>query len=351
VRALLERWPQHTVVLTHMTPTGRATSKALFGGENRVLRVYLPYDLGCLARRFLRHFRPTFGVIMETELWPNLLASCRRRRVPVMLANARLSERSARRYAHARTLTATMLGALASIGAQTMADAARLRALGARRVAVTGNIKFDVTPSPAAEALGVMFRTRRGARPLLLAASTREGEEAPLLDAFARLAPPDVLLALVPRHPQRFDEVAAAAATRGLKLQRRSDEAAIAADTRVWLGDSMGEMFAYYLAADVALIGGSWLPFGGQNLIEACAVGTPVIVGPHTFNFAQAAEDAIAAGGAERAADLDAGVAAALALIADPARREAMASAGRAFADNDRGATARTVSLLEHLAA
>lgn len=351
VRALLDRWPQHTVVLTHMTPTGRATSKALFGSESRVLRVYLPYDLGCLARRFLRHFRPAFGVIMETELWPNLLASCRRRRVPVMLANARLSERSARRYAHARTLTATMLGALAWIGAQTVADAARLRALGARRVAVTGNIKFDVTPAPAAEALGVMFRARRGARPLLLAASTREGEEAPLLDAFARLAPPDVLLALVPRHPQRFDEVAAAVTARGLKLQRRSEEAAIAPDTRVWLGDSMGEMFAYYLAADVALIGGSWLPFGGQNLIEACAVGTPVIVGPHTFNFAQAAEDAIAAGAAQRAADLEAGVAAALVLIADPARREAMASAGRAFADNDRGATARTVSLLEHLAA
>lgn len=351
VRALLERWPEHTVVLTHMTPTGRATSKALFAGESRVLRVYLPYDLGGLASRFLRHFRPEFGVIMETELWPNLLAVSRRRGVPVALANARLSERSARRYARLPALSALTLGALAAVGAQTAADAARLGALGARRTTVTGNIKFDITPPPTALALGAHFRDLVGARPLLLAASTREGEEALLLDAFARLAPPEVLLAIVPRHPQRFDDVAALAAARGLALQRRSADAPVAASTRVWLGDSMGEMFAYYHAADVALIGGSWLEFGGQNLIEACAVGTPVIVGPYTYNFAQVAEQALAAGAALRAADAERGIAEGLALLADAEGRAAMAAAGARYAEGDRGATQRTVALIESLLA
>jgi 3-deoxy-D-manno-octulosonic-acid transferase len=351
VRALLARWPEHTVVLTHMTPTGRETSRALFDGESRVLRAYLPYDLGCFARSFLRHFRPAFGVIMETELWPNLLAACRQRKIPVMLANARLSERSARRYARLPALTGLTLRALAAIGAQTAADAARLSALGAERVTITGNIKFDIEPPTAALALADTFRARIGARPVLLAASTREGEEAPLIEAFARLAPAEVLLALVPRHPQRFDEVAELVRTHGLTLQRRSDEAPVAAETRVWLGDSMGEMFAYYAAAEAALIGGSWLPLGGQNLIEACTVGTPVIVGPHTFNFLLIAEQAIAAGAARRASDIETGVNAALALLRSTEARDAMADAGRHFAAEHRGATARTVEMLERLTA
>lgn len=350
VRALLEHWPAHTVVLTHMTPTGRATAKSLFGGESRVLSVYLPYDLGLLARRFLRRFRPHFGVIMETELWPNLLMAAHRHKVPVMLANARLSARSASRYARFPALTGLTLGALSAIGAQTAADATRLSALGARRVTVTGNIKFDIAPPQAMAALGRDFRSRIGERRVLLAASTREGEEAPLLDAFSRLAPVDTLLILVPRHPQRFDEVAALAAGRELKLQRRSEADPVAADTRVWLGDSMGEMFAYYAAADVALIGGSWLPFGGQNLIEACAVGTPVVLGPHTFNFELVADQAIAAGAALRETDIDAGIARGVALLQDSARRAGMAKAGRMFAESHRGATGRTIAVLGAIA-
>jgi len=349
VRALLAHWPEHTVVLTHMTPTGRETSKALFGSESRVLRVYLPYDMTCFVRRFLRHFRPAFGVIMETELWPNLLAACRKREIPVMLANARLSERSARRYARLPGLTGLTMKALAAIGAQTAADAARLSALGAERVSITGNIKFDIAPPSATPALAASFRGRFGARPVLLAASTREGEEGPLLDAFARHAPPDVLLAVVPRHPQRFDEVAALVRARGLALQRRSDESPVAASTRVWLGDSMGEMFAYYAAADAALIGGSWLPLGGQNLIEACAVGTPVIVGPHTFNFQAVAEQAVAAGAARRASDIENGIEQALELLRSTEARDAMAAAGRRFAEAHRGATRRSIELLERL--
>ncbi|MDO9597567.1 MAG: lipid IV(A) 3-deoxy-D-manno-octulosonic acid transferase [Azoarcus sp.] len=351
VRALLARWPGHTVVLTHMTPTGRATSKDLFGDDTRVLRVYLPYDIGFLAGRFLRHFHPAFGVIMETELWPNLLARCHRHRTPVLLANARLSERSARRYARLPALTGLTLGALSAIGAQTAADAARLSALGARRVTITGNIKFDIAPPDIALALGASFRTRCAGRPVILAASTREREEALLIDAFHRLAPADAILLLVPRHPQRFDDVAALVASAGLKLQRRSDNQPLAADTRVWLGDSMGEMFAYYAAADVALIGGSWLPFGGQNLIEACAVGTPVLAGPHTYNFEQVAEQAIAAGAAHRLETVDQGMRFALALIDDPARLETMSTAGRDFAAMNRGATERTIGLLADLSA
>ncbi len=353
IRALLARWPEHSLLITHMTPTGRATSKALFRDEVRVLRAYLPYDLGWIVRRFLRHFRPHFGVIMETELWPNLLAACRARGVPVMLANARLSERSARSYARLPGLSALTLGALDAVGAQTEADGARLAALGAQHVTVTGNIKFDVAPSARALELGERFRAALGVRPLLLAASTREGEEALLLDAFARLAPPSALLLLVPRHPQRFDEVAELVAACGLALQRRSalanENATVAPQTRVWLGDSMGEMFAYYCAADLALIGGSWLPFGGQNLIEACAVGTPVLLGPHTFNFAAVAEQAVAAGAALRCADVDEAMKVALALCADEPRRRTMAAAGLAFAAADRGATARTVARLEEM--
>lgn len=351
VRALLARWPEHSVLLTHMTPTGRDTGRTLFRDQPRVLSAYLPYDIGCLVHAFLRHFRPVFGVIMETELWPNLLAACQRRGVPVVLANARLSERSARRYARLPALTALTLKALAAIGAQTAADATRLGQLGARRVTITGNIKFDITPPDALLALGQTLRARTGERPVILAASTREGEEVLLLEAFARHAPPEALLLLVPRHPQRFEEVATLVTTRGLALQRRSANAAVVPGTRVLLGDSMGEMFAYYAAADVALIGGSWLPFGGQNLIEACAVGTPVVVGPHTFNFQAVAEDAIRAGAALRVADADAGMHEVTMLLGDKERRQAMSASGRAFATAHQGATARTIAILEGLQA
>ena len=354
VHALLERWPEHTVVLTHMTPTGRAASKALFAGNNRVLRAYLPYDFGPFVTRFLRHFRPSFGIIMETELWPMLLATCQRRGMPVLLANARLSERSAQRYARWPTLVRAIFGALTAIGAQNAADAARLTALGARRVSITGNIKFDVEPPPEMLALGADFRARRGLRPTIFAASTREGEEEAILDAFVRASSsgnPETLLILTPRHPQRFDEVEALIRARGLTVTRRSaaPSARLPIDTQVWLGDSMGEMYAYYAATDVALIGGSWQPFGGQNPIEACAVGAPILLGPHTFNFQRVAIEAIETGAAQRCNDIETAMRAAFALLEDPAARAAMSEAGRAFAATNRGATARTIALLGEL--
>lgn len=347
LRAMLAHWPAHRIVLTTMTPTGRETAQALFGSEERVTSVYLPYDMGVFVRRFLDHFRPDFAVMMETELWPTLLAHCQARKIPVMLANARLSARSAARYARWPRLTQLTLGALAMIGSQTEEDGQRLAALGARAVITTGNIKFDIRPPAPLLSLGERFRARIGTRAVLLLASSRDGEEALVIDAFARLADPSTLLVIVPRHPQRFDTVAQLTEARGMRLQRRSTEGTIEPATRVWLGDSMGEMFAYYACADVALIGGSWLPFGGQNLIESCAVGTPVVIGPHTWNFTQVAEQAVAADAALRAEDAEQGVRLALALLANPQERERRAQAGRDFAGAHTGATQRTVALID----
>jgi 3-deoxy-D-manno-octulosonic-acid transferase len=347
IRALLARYPRHCILLTHMTPTGRATGKELFAGEARVGSAYLPYDLPWAVAAFLRRTRPELGLIMETEVWPNLFAACRRAGLPAVLVNARLSARSARGYARIGGLAREALASLALVGAQTGEDAERLNALGARRVEITGNIKFDAAAPAELLTLGETFKARAAGRAILLAASTREGEEAPILEAFAASARPDALLLLVPRHPQRFDEVARLADARGLGLQRRSEDGPLRPDTRVWLGDSMGEMFAYYRAADVAMIGGSWLPFGGQNLLEACAVGCPVVLGPHTFNFAQVAEEACRRGAALRAESVAAGMAAALALLADEPRRAAVGRAGRAFVAAHQGATARTLALIE----
>ena len=352
VAALKERYPDHRILLTHMTPTGRQTSEALFG--DGVERIYLPYDYPFAVRRFLDHFHPRLGLIMETELWPNLIATCKARGVPLALVNARLSEKSARGYGRFPRLAREALTNLAAISAQGEADAARLAALGAPRVEVFGNIKFDIAPPADAAATASTFRSRSGERKVFLAASTREGEEALLLDAWQeKLGGSDTangaLLVIVPRHPQRFDAVAALVASRGLRLQRRSDEAAVGADTQVWLGDSMGEMFAYYAAADVAFIGGSLLPYGSQNLIESCAVGTPVLLGPSTYNFAEAARGAIACGAARQCGTTEEIIAAAAALLASDEERRRMREAGLAFAARHRGATQRTLALIGEL--
>ena len=345
VAALHERYPGHRILFTHMTPTGRATSEALFGDD--VERIYLPYDTPWAMRRFLRHYRPAFGLIMETELWPNLIAACREAGMPLCLVNARLSQRSAKRYASFPALTREALQGLAAIGAQSAEDAARLTALGARSVTVTGNIKFDIEAPPAQLELARALRARCGSRPVWLAASTREGEEALILDAWKRVGAGNAaLLVIVPRHPQRFDEVARLATERGFALQRRSEDAAVAATTQVLLGDSMGEMFAFYAATDIAFIGGSLLDFGSQNLIEAAACGTPILIGPSTRNFAEAAREAIACGAARTIADADDLVRQVRDLLSAAEARQAMGAAGRAFAARHRGATALTLELI-----
>ncbi|QOY93944.1 lipid IV(A) 3-deoxy-D-manno-octulosonic acid transferase [Massilia sp. UMI-21] len=356
VEALLEEYPDARILLTHMTPTGRATGKSLFGHHgDRVLQSYLPYDTGFMVARFLGRFQPRVCILMETEVWPNLVAGCARRAVPVALVNARLSERSLRRGRKMGALMLDAAGAIALVAAQTEADADRIRSLGAPQVAVTGSIKFDVVPPQSALEKGAWLRAQCGERPVFLCASTREGEETLILDAWQRVAdkPAGALLAIVPRHPQRFDEVEKLAAARGLAVQRRSRLDAGAGDglggAEVLLGDSMGEMFAYYAACDCAFVGGSLMPLGGQNLIEACALGKPVLVGQHTFNFAQATDEAVADGAALRVADADALVAAALRLLEDDGARAGMGAHALAFAGRHRGATLRTVELLRRL--
>jgi 3-deoxy-D-manno-octulosonic-acid transferase len=344
IRALRARYPGHRILLTHMTPTGRETGRALFG--DGVEQCYLPYDYPGAAARFIEHFRPRAGLLMETELWPNLVAQAAARGLPLYLVNARLSERSARAYRRAGALAREALRGLTAVAAQGEADARRLRELGAERVVVAGNLKFEVEAPAQEVGRGLAWREPLGARPVILAASTREGEEAQLLAAWTAAPRGEALLMIVPRHPQRFDEVAALIAARGLRLQRRSEGLQWRADTEVLLGDSLGEMFFYYAACDVALLGGSFLPYGAQNLIEPCVLGKAVVIGPSTYNFAEAAAVAIEAGAALPAADLASGVDTALRLIAEPQRLAACGAAGRAFAAAHRGAARRILGLL-----
>jgi 3-deoxy-D-manno-octulosonic-acid transferase len=283
---------------------------------------------------------------VETEIWPNLMEAAARRKVPVMLVSARLSRRSARGYARIAALARPALKKLAAVAAQSKADARRLKCfLGAFPVSVCGNLKFDAQPHPDRLRQGEDWRAALPQNRLVwLAASTREGEEALLLDVYLRLERPDLLLLLVPRHPQRFDAVADLVSHRNLTLQRRS-QGLPGPEHQVWLGDSMGEMAAYYRLADFAFVGGSLLPFGGQNLIEAAACGCPALIGPHTFNFAQAGEAAIAAGAARRVADARELAKAVQELIDHPATRKTMSAAGLAFCAAHRGAAARILEM------
>jgi 3-deoxy-D-manno-octulosonic-acid transferase len=346
IAGLKKRYPDHHILLTHMTPTGRETGVALFG--DGVARCYLPYDFPFAVARFLDYFKPVCGILLETEIWPNLIDACNRRGIPVHLANARLSEKSFRRYRRFSTLTAAALRGLTAIAAQSEHDATRLRQLGAAAVVTTGNLKFDIAADPAQVELGTAWRAQYGAaRPVLLLASTREGEEALLLDALRSIDLAGLLVVLVPRHPQRFGEVAALLGQRGVPFQRRSAGQPVATTTRVLLGDSMGEMAAYYAACDVVIIGGSLLPFGAHNLIEASALGKPVVVGPHDYNFAETVRGAVAAGAALQVADAAAAVAAARALLGDAARYQVMAEAARGFVRKHAGATAKILDTIK----
>ncbi|MFA6311501.1 MAG: lipid IV(A) 3-deoxy-D-manno-octulosonic acid transferase [Sterolibacterium sp.] len=345
VALLRRRYPGYRILFTHMTPTGRQTGEEIFGDD--VDRVYLPYDYPWAAQRFLEHFRPVLGIIMETELWPNLIAACQRVDCPLLLVNARLSEKSARAYGRFSALTRQALHGLTAVAAQAEPDARRLEMLGATEVTVTGNLKFDIDPPPEQLALGGRLRSLWADRAILLAASTRDGEEALLLDALCAKPIHGMLLVIVPRHPQRFGDVEKLIAARGLRWQKRSEDVPVAPETQVLLGDSMGEMFAYYAASDVAFVGGSLLDYGSQNLIEGCAVGVPLLLGPSVFNFAEAARAALACGAARPVGNAEDLIAAAAELLADAAARQRMGSAGRAFVALHRGASARTMALLD----
>lgn len=345
IAGLQAKWPDHSILLTGMTPTGREAGLQVYG--DRVIQAYLPYDYPGAVSRFFRHFSPAFGVLMETEIWPNLLAGAQTAKVPVMLANARLSARSARGYAKLGALVRPAFRALSGVASQTQGDADRLRALGAELVEVCGNLKFDVTPAAEQVLLGQQWRAAVGARPVWLAASTREGEEALIIAAWQQMAERgDALLVVIPRHPQRFDAVASLLEESGLVVTRRSQGLPGAA-SQVWLGDSMGEMAAYYSMADLAFIGGSLLPLGGQNLIEAAACECPVLVGPHTFNFLQATEDAIATGAAQRVDSPEMLSATVHRLFLAKTELVAMKLAAGQFSRHHQGAAARMLTLIE----
>ncbi len=342
VDALRAERPGMRLLLTHGTATGFDAGRALLREGDR--QTWLPCDTRGATHRFFAHFAPAIGVLMETEVWPNLLLAAQAAGVPMVLANARLSERSFRRGQRIAAVLRPAIDSVALVLAQTDDDAARIRASGARTVEVAGNLKYDLTPDAAQLAQGSAWRALLH-RDVVLAAITREGEEAELLAAWSRTPHGDALLLIVPRHPQRFDEVAALVGAAGFTLARRSawgdTPLAEALAAQVWLGDSMREMALYYAAAQVALLGGSFAPLGGHNLIEAAACGCPLVMGPSTFNFDEAATLSLAAGASIRVADAAAGVAEAIALVRDPSRRASRATNARTFASSHRGAARR----------
>ena len=357
--ALRHRVPQMRLVLTHGTATGRAAGASLLREGD--VQVWQPWDTPAIVRRFLQHFRPDLGVVLETEIWPNWVDQAQRAGMPLVLVNARLSEKSLRQALRLKALAAPAYRGLTAVWAQTPHDRDRLLHLGAPVQGVMGNLKFDARPNPALLALSLAWRQRL-TRPVVVLASSREGEEQMWLDAVRALAQwqavDRVHWLVVPRHPQRFDAVAQLLQSQGWTVSRRSawSEQGPPADPptsstepvppTVWLGDSLGEMDLYYDLADVALLGGSFAPLGGQNLIEATACGCPVVMGPHTFNFAEAAELAEQAGAAIRVADLAEGVSVAMHLALSPPDENAHVQACLEFSAQHRGAAARTAQAL-----
>ncbi|OZI64462.1 3-deoxy-D-manno-octulosonic acid transferase [Bordetella genomosp. 11] len=352
IQALLDR--QIPVLLTHMTATGRREGSKLFAvaiERGQLRQAWLPYDLPGACSRFFATMNPVCGVLIEREVWPNLIHEANRRSVPMIMASARLSARSARRGLHAGRVLREAYAGLDIVLAQSEADAQRLRAAGARRVETCGNLKFDSVPSEHQMARGRAWRAAWD-RPVITVASTHEGEEAEFARAVAGRAAElgNALLVVVPRHPERFDAVEKQLQACGLRVARRT---AIdpwqpqPAHTQVLLGDSMGELATYYAASDVAIVAGSFIAEGGQNLIEACAAGVPVVVGPHARNFQQVTDEAIAAGAALRRPSAGAAIDAAAGLLGDVSAGAAMAAAGLRYVASHAGVVRRTMMCLE----
>lgn len=354
VRALLKQYPDLPVTLTCMTPTGSERIRALFGNEPRVQHCYLPYDLPWAAGRFLDHVRPRLGIIMETELWPNHIHQCAKRGIPVALANARLSERSARGYARFAGLTRPMLEDMSLIAVQTETEAARFRSLGARPecVQVTGSIKFDLKVDDQLLPRAHQLREQWGAsqRPVWIAASTHEGEDALILDAHRQLLQVhgDALLILVPRHPERFNAVHALCAEQFATVRRSAGEP-VADTTQVLLGDTMGELLFLYALADIAFVGGSLVPTGGHNPLEPAALALPVLMGPHVFNFLEIGAMLREAGALQQVDDAQGLTEAVRRLIELPQDARRMGEAGRAVMQANQGALQRLLDGLARL--
>ena len=355
IRALLRRHPQLPITITCMTPTGSERIRALFAGEVRVQHCYLPYDLPWAAGRFLDRAQPRLAVIMETELWPNHIHQCTRRNIPVALANARLSQRSARGYERFAGLTRPMLEEMRLIAVQSPAEAERFRHLGAppECVQVTGSIKFDLSIDPALLTRASQLRQQwqLTERPVWIAASTHEGEDEVVLAAHRQLlaSHPDALLILVPRHPERFDRMFALCQQQGFDTVRRSSPEAVVTTTQVLLGDTMGELLFLYALADIAFVGGSLVPNGGHNLLEPAALSMPVLSGPHLFNFLEIASLLRSRRALLKVEDATALRLAVQRLIELPQDARRMGAAGRAVMQANQGALERLLAGLERL--
>ncbi len=354
IDALMARHRDSRLVITTVTPTGSDRVLQLYG--DRVFHVYLPYDLTRAVKRFLDRIRPRIAVIMETEIWPNLFMACAARKIAILVANARLSERSLRGYWPIQPLVRRSIRCADFVAAQSAPDGERLRALGAPedRIAVVGNLKFDLEISAGVREWGQAFHEAAGsARPVWIAASTHEGEEIAVLKAHAEVLRrfPDALVLIAPRHPERFKPVLAACRGYGFHTGSRSEDGTADGRCQCFVIDSMGELIQFYAAADAAFVGGSLVPVGGHNLLEPAALARPVIVGPYTFNFAEVTTDLIAAGATVRIAGASELGPSVLHLLSDGAERRRMGAAARAFMQRERGAVARTMEIIERLLA
>jgi 3-deoxy-D-manno-octulosonic-acid transferase len=352
VEALLAKFPLIPIVLTTVTPTGRARARALF--QQRVDVRYVPIDLPSAVRRFFNRVRPRLAVILETEIWPNLYHRCGRLGVPLVLASARISPKSVNRYRRLVGLFRETLSHGIFIAAQSHEDAERFRSIGAnaQRTHVIGNIKFDFGYPPDMPETGRALRATLGSgRPVWVAGSTHAQEEAQLLDAHAtvRARFPDALLVLVPRHPPRFGEVAELLEQRRIPFVTRTGGASVTEQTQVFLLNTLGELLAFYAAGDLAFVGGSLVPIGGHNLLEPAALGLPVIAGPHNFNSEDIARMLVERGAVTIAADAGSVATQVVALLADPAARARMGAIGRKAVDDNRGAVDRLMAFLSPL--
>ncbi len=347
IKEILKRHPKKDILITTTTPTGRRTAKKIF--PEKVIVTYLPYDIPFAINRFLRNFNPGVGILMETEIWPNLIKLCKKNKIPLHLINARLSKKSARGYAKLSIIFRNTIKSLDIIAAQSRNDAKRLQFFRKKPVVVTGNLKFDRVISEEQKAQGKFLKEKfQVNRPIFLAASTRPGEEEILIESIFNLrCIPKLLTVIVPRHPNRCDSIATFLQGKNVIYQYLSKVKKINEDAEVALGDELGNLFAHYYSCDIAFVGGSLLPYGGHNFLEACVLGKPVILGPFTFNFDKFAKQAIKANAARRIQDAKNLSATVEYLVADNNARQKMGLAGINFIKSMQGATQRNLELLK----
>lgn len=352
VKTLLSDYPQHHILITTMTPTGSARVRLLYGDTDSISHCYLPYDVSFAVKRFLKRTHPQFGIIMETEIWPMMLLTCQQLNIPLVLANARMSERSVKGYARFSAFSKTVLQSINFIAAQTEDDRQRFKQLGAdiKKIHAIGNLKYEISlPVSLLEQATAMRAIWGSHRPIWIAASTHQGEEAMVLNAARQVssACSDLLLIIVPRHPERFDKVTALSQKAGFKTLRRSEHRPCPSDVQVLVVDTMGELPLFYAASDLAFVGGSLVPVGGHNILEPAALGRPIITGPHYFNFNDITEQFIDADAAILVNSTEELAEVVIKQLKNAPQRAKMGKAALKLIANSQGATKRLVNLIK----